>query len=81
MKTQVEALREHRYGGKLKRKGDRYAIAEAGHLRLFKALRWVQEYEEPEPEPVITARGTYLTRALDAEVKPKRKYTRKAKVE
>lgn len=80
MKTQVETLRTHRYGGKLKRKGDRYTIAEAGDLRLFKALRWVSESSDDAPEPVFAPPETYLTRMLTAE-KPKRKYTRRIKVE
>lgn len=78
MKTQVEALRQHRYGGKLKRKGDKYTISEAGDLRLFKALRWVSEAHDsaPAPEPIQIPEYSYLTRALTAE-KPKRKYTRR----
>lgn len=76
MKTQVEALRTHRYGGKLKRMGDKYTIAEAGDLRLFKALRLVAEAPEPEPEPIQIPEYSYYTRELTAE-KPKRKYTRR----
>lgn len=84
MKTQVEALRAHRYGGKLKRKGDRYTIAEAGDLRLFKALRWVTESPDPAPTVLPPQFYDYRTTSMQAEEAPKpqkRKYTRKAKVE
>lgn len=83
MATLVKALRGHRYGGKLKSKGDTYEIADGSHLRLFKALGWVSEHVEPEPvkAPEPTFYSSYYTRDLEAEVKPKRTYTRRKKVE
>lgn len=85
MATLVQALRSHRYGGRLKSKGDTYEISDGSHLRLYKALGWVSEHVEPlayvSPEP--TYYNTYYTRALQAEdaPKPKRTYTRRKKVE
>lgn len=78
----VKTLKPHIYASRRRHVGDEYEMQSKSDLRLFKALGRIEEV--PAVVDYVTEIHTsYLTRHLEAEPaeKPKRKYTRRKKVE
>ncbi len=78
----VEAIKPHLYRNKRREIGDKYEIENRQELRLLTALGWVVKGREEIPTAELSDfYGMYQTRVMEADVKPKRTYTRRKKVE
>ena len=65
----MRMIRPLRYGGRQYGVGD-VADVSVFHARMFRVLRWAEDYVEPVAEPVAET-------AAEPVVRPKRKYTRR----
>lgn len=80
----VESLKPHLYRNKRRAAGDNYEVDTQQQLRLMKALGWVKSAPLEIPIAQLPSfSGSYQTRVMTAEVevKPKRTYTRRIKIE
>lgn len=76
MSHKLDPVKEHIYGGKLRRPGTPYEARNANDVKVMVALGNAKPAQAPAPAP---APGTYSTRVLEADQQPIARKTAPAK--